>query len=410
MGPTLKELGVIVKGVSKEVKKSEEQWEDWATALKRISENELFKLEQKIEDVDEAIEHTEAPVIALSKELSKGLYDAMVLVAVTGGELEEAMEAVRKETTDLDNAFQALGVTSDETAEQELAKLRQAVEVVTVALQDGRASTEDLERAQEAYARALDGPQGAIDATEGWAGVMKQVSTIVTDMNKQIVDAFTSGGSITSAFVTAFKAMGKAVLRFISEQIMGALFKSIGKLLGLAGKFKGGGGLLGMLFGGGGGKGGGLFGGLLGGGKGGGLFGGLLGGGKGGGLLGGLASLLGIGGGGAGAGGALAGTAPALAPFLFGTPAALAAPTGLAAGGTAAAGSGGMMASLIPLMTNPITIAIAGAIAAGFATWKIFRHTPTGAGSKEIARDFGGVNVSKPDVGIIYWWQLGYHA
>ena len=76
-----------------------------ATAIKRISRNELFKLEQKIEDVDEAVENLEAPVVDLNDAVSEGLHDALDLVAGDLDEFVATMEATIKETTDLEKAF-----------------------------------------------------------------------------------------------------------------------------------------------------------------------------------------------------------------------------------------------------------------------------------------------------------------
>jgi hypothetical protein len=62
--------------------------------------------------------------------------------------------------------------------------------------------------------------------------------------------------------------------------------------------------------------------------------------------------------------------------------------------GTAGVGAGaGGASSIAAFMTNPITIAVVGAIAAGFVSYKLFHKSTSEAGSMETRRDLG-VNVS----------------
>lgn len=71
---------------------------------------------------------------------------------------------------------------------------------------------------------------------------------------------------------------------------------------------------------------------------------------------------------------------------------------GASGAGAGGAAGGGMLANMGAFLTNPWTIGIAGAIAAGFAAYKAFTNTPTEAGSKEIKRDFGVSGVSEKDL------------
>lgn len=66
-------------------------------------------------------------------------------------------------------------------------------------------------------------------------------------------------------------------------------------------------------------------------------------------------------------------------------------------GGGAVTG-GGIASQIIPFLTNPITIAVAAAIAAAFLIWrKFFKKDAFESGAKEVFRDFG-INVSKETI------------
>jgi hypothetical protein len=80
-----------------------------------------------------------------------------------------------------------------------------------------------------------------------------------------------------------------------------------------------------------------------------------------------------------------------------------AAGTGAAAAGTgAAAGSGGLLGSIGAFATNPITIAVAAAAALSYAGYKLadWISGPNSweAGSEEVARDFGGVEIAADSI------------
>lgn len=77
---------------------------------------------------------------------------------------------------------------------------------------------------------------------------LKQVSTAVTDLGKNLADLIIKGGSLKDVFVS----FGETLIRIASEQVMGFLIKQLGNLLGM---IPGVGGVLGSIFGGGGGGG-----------------------------------------------------------------------------------------------------------------------------------------------------------
>jgi hypothetical protein len=90
-----------------------------------------------------------------------------------------------------------------------------------------------------------------------------------------------------------------------------------------------------------------------------------------------------------------------MGPLFAGTGGlAAAGGTAAAAGTTAAAGSGGLLTSIGAFATNPITLAVAGGIAAVFGGLKLADYVsgPNSweAGSEEVARDFGSVEIA-PD-------------
>ncbi len=125
-------------------------------------------------------------------------------------------------------------------------------------------------------------------------------------------------------------------------------------------------------------------------------IGGLFAGGGGGGILAGLGITGGVGtagGIGAAQGGAIGGLfaggggGGVLGGIASGTVSTGAAGGATAAGGTA--GGGGLMSSLIPFFTNPVTAIVGGAIAAIIIGYRMFTQGPIEAGNKEALRDFG---------------------
>jgi len=175
-------------------------------------------------------------------------------------------------------------------------------------------------------------------AADWGESVTKQVSTVFTDLSKGIADSIIEWTSMWDTFKNIAEEFATSILRLIFESLLNPL---LGALKGL---FSGGGFDLGKAFGG---------------------FGDIAKG------IGGL-----FGGGAADVAGDVAGGA-----------------AGSAAGG-AAGGAGGAAgafgAKTLALLTNPITIAIGGAIAAGFVIWKKFiQKDAFESGAKEVGRDFG---------------------
>ena len=180
----------------------------------------------------------------------------------------------------------------------------------------------------------------------------EQVSTIVTDFSSGVADMILDAKGFTSVVTGIFKEFAKGVIRTFIEQLfdplnslfkgfasgLNDLFTGIGKsIAGFFGKLFGGGGVASLA-------------------NPGTAFGGI-----------GLGSLPGLGG---GLGGGVAGGAAG------------------GAGGGAAAGA--FSAKALAFMTNPITIAVAGAIAGGFLIWKKFiKKDAFKSGAKEVGRDFG---------------------
>ena len=177
----------------------------------------------------------------------------------------------------------------------------------------------------------------------------KEVSTVFTDLSKGIAEAIVEWRGMWDTFQGIAKSFATSILRLIFDQLLTPLLGA------LKGAFSGKGFDMGKAFSG--------FGGIASG------IGGLFGGG----------------------GGAAAG-ATAVGGFSSAAGASGGFSTALGAGGAGAGGAagGGFSSAIMATLTNPLTIAIGGAIAAGFVIWKKFiQKDAFESGAKEVGRDFG---------------------
>ena len=181
-----------------------EEWDRFATDLKNISENELYKLGQAIEDADEAIGNAEAPVVELRDALAGN------------NSLADALDVVNE------SALGAMAAIADPNA--------------------------SLTAAQQALADDLGGSSGSIEKTNEWGEALTQISTIVTDFGADLAGVILKGGTFKEVMTGAFESVATVILRLAGEQVMGLLLKNLGKLIGMIPGLSGLGSAIGGFF------------------------------------------------------------------------------------------------------------------------------------------------------------------
>lgn len=209
--------------------------------------------------------------------------------ASSAAALQQAQSTVQ--LVEAEKAAAKLGITLEESTNKHLEEMLDAYIALA---QNTKSTTVDMEKAWLAYEKArIEAAvaagqqitesdretlkrareftnQGLNDQVKEWDKFGKQVSTIITDLGKDIANVILEGGNMVDTFEKAAKAIGKAFLRWILEDAIGQIrkgfagmhldfnniFNAIGKAAeSLVGKLK-------TLFGGLGGGGGGDLGGL----------------------------------------------------------------------------------------------------------------------------------------------------
>lgn len=66
---------------------------------------------------------------------------------------------------------------------------------------------------------------------EVWKAFQRQVSTVLTDLSKNLTDLIFQGGKFKDIMVESFKQIGKAITRFVIEEALAELSKAIWKLI-----------------------------------------------------------------------------------------------------------------------------------------------------------------------------------
>ncbi|MEE8262759.1 MAG: phage tail tape measure protein [Gammaproteobacteria bacterium] len=419
-GDALDELEVKVSGLGLKVKsmgdlifEAAQRQEDAGISAANLA-NMTALLERDTDDLAAALQTegitldqvkaalaSTSPLLTKFRRATLESAKASLEAAEANDKLAKAQDAVRKEVKDFTTALPRLNAKIIEYANAG----------ASAAFLTDKFKGEIVELAKRAKELGQEIPVETqalfdlIEATDKSAKVAKQwreawqesINRVSADFVSGLSDMIFSGKKFTTNILNIFKDLGKSLLDILRgsllNPLLGALSQIGNNLIGGLFSILGGGsfgspfaGVSAALGGGGG------LGGILGGG--GGLLGGIFGGG-GAAAAGGSAALLPAG------GGALAG----LLPFTLGGGGAAAG--GAGAGGAAAAGGGGGSAfgSLGAFFTNPFTIGIAAALAAGFL---LFRQGPLDKGLKEAARDFGvdlekstlkgflkGLNISK---------------
>jgi len=236
--------------------------------------------------------------VAVQSGVVKSIKELSTELEVAGGLLDtlaqESLTAVTEGMVAADKAMKAYGVTSVHEIEKMIAAHEDNREAILKTWEDGTDSAGDYWRVvikslekqidltrqlghdTKGLEKELDAAGDALKETGvGWdkvskkageAGfVMKQVSTIVTDLSKGIADAILEGKNFGEVVVNVFEQAGKAVLRFaietIAKTLMNSLLNAQGAVAGLSKAFDGlmkgidklvGGGAAGAAGGGGG--------------------------------------------------------------------------------------------------------------------------------------------------------------
>ena len=253
---------------AKELQAVDKETKKLTTSTKQLTDKEKDLKEQldKLVRQDIFVEHLiglDAHLADLETQLEDGttpaLADLGLNAPTVAGQVDQATASVLGLTNKVGEAgkvpldayteaLSALGIKSRDEVRLEIDELATAVGTVNAAVIAGKAPIVDLQAAQKAYKDALSAADGPTETTGKFAGSLGQVSTIITDLGKDTTMALFSGN-----FVGAVDAMKQAVVRFVAEDVMGALFTGLTDLIGLKDGLSGLGGVLGGLFGGSGG-------------------------------------------------------------------------------------------------------------------------------------------------------------
>lgn len=300
-GKPLPKLAFHLDDTAKKAKKAKNEFiplkakgEELRETAKQLEEQHrkhvetLVALKLKLEDAKNATVQMLQPTEELNAAVSRiaaSAADAKNQVTFFGDALNEQVNKALQPTRDLDAAYAQLGITSAATMQTQATKAREAYDKIKA---DSGATVRDVDAAWVAYetarieaARAMGQtiPRETEDALakvkerlEGqaaktpWSDWSKQVSTIITDLSKNIAATLFDGDlSWAEKGKKVLGDLGQAVMRSfvepatkaIGDFIAGALSDLIGGkgFGGVLDRVKDIGGAFGGVFGGGGGSG-----------------------------------------------------------------------------------------------------------------------------------------------------------
>jgi hypothetical protein len=131
-----------------------------------------------------------------------------------------------------EEAFRTLGISSQAEMDATIRKAEQAYDLIYELYLIGKATTEDLNRADEALARAKGSRSTSTSGGGGGGGSqtrqpLLQVSTVVTDLSRGLTDLIFKGGKFGEVMKNVGVEIGKSLVRNVLE----AGLMKIGKYL-----------------------------------------------------------------------------------------------------------------------------------------------------------------------------------
>lgn len=158
------------------------------------------------------------------------------------------IEKTKIPADDLGGSFKALGIESQELKDKKLADLGAALNEIRIAYEQGKIPLDQYRAAQAAYTKEVGDMNGATAKTNLFKDSLTQVSTVLTDLGANLVGSF---GAALNTGIKPIDDMKDAVLRLVSEQVLGALSKHLKGLIDLIPGLGSFGKTLGGIFGGG---------------------------------------------------------------------------------------------------------------------------------------------------------------
>jgi hypothetical protein len=170
-----------------------------------------------------------------------GVVDAMRDLIRPSDTLLSIMGALGPKVSTAEDAFEALGIRSQASLNTAVVKARDALNILTEMYRIGKASPEDLMRAQDALRRAQEAA-GQGGGQRGRQSPLLQISTIVTDFSRAISDVIFQAKS----FGDAMKQVGQSILQSL---VRGLVETGVSKAVGALGKLASSSGALGKVLG-----------------------------------------------------------------------------------------------------------------------------------------------------------------
>ena len=208
------EYAVELANAGKAIEDSEPARFKLEASLKKIAK-EQEKATKAAKESVEPLRNSGAAFDNLAATTSAAVGPVLEIVGAYDKLAPVLSESVRKQL-ELDDAFKSLGVTTDRLAREQLEALRQKLEIINQAYLQGRASLEELQRAQENYGRAAE---RSGESTKKLGKDMQAVSTILDDLFRDLAD-FVLG---MKSFADTLKSIGQSIVRTIVK----ATFKAM---------------------------------------------------------------------------------------------------------------------------------------------------------------------------------------
>jgi len=196
----------------------------------------------RLRDSLTAIETAALDVKDMMPPFSQAISDAIGLSTPQVNKLGDAMktlgldsiaskQTIAEQMTAARDAVLGSGVATD--FEKQTAIYRALKAQVDAAKEAGVDIPAEQQKLLDQLRTELEGDKGVSSLKKPWDSLKSQVSTIFTDLSKDLNDILwgEGGESIKSKFLGMFESMGQAVTRFVIEYLEGKLFSAFAKLL-----------------------------------------------------------------------------------------------------------------------------------------------------------------------------------